>query len=200
MASRISPSLGSGLRSSSARAVIIIPGVQKPHWRPWQAMNPCCTGSSTLSCSSPSTVRTSRPPAIAARTVHDLTGSPSIQTTQVPQLLVSQPQCVPVSPRWSRRKCTSSSRPSISRETSSPLTVIVTCMSALLGDPGDRAPQRPLGELSGQVPLVLDAPPQVGDGAAARSGDRTCLGVELLGRRVAAQRLGDGGDPGCVGA
>ena len=55
-------------------------------------------------------MRTSWPPAIAASTVHDFTGSPSIQTTQVPQLLVSQPQWVPVSPRSSRRKCTSSSR------------------------------------------------------------------------------------------
>ncbi len=60
-------------------------------------MNPCCTGSSSPSCSSPSTVRTSWPPAIAASIVQDFTGSPSIQTTQVPQLLVSQPQCVPVS-------------------------------------------------------------------------------------------------------
>ena len=41
-------------------------------------------------------VRISCPPAIAASTVHDFTGSPSIQTTQVPQLLVSQPQWVPV--------------------------------------------------------------------------------------------------------
>ena len=35
--------------------------------------------------------------AIAASTVHDFTGSPSMSTTQVPQLLVSQPQWVPVS-------------------------------------------------------------------------------------------------------
>ena len=107
-------------------------------------MKPCWTGSSSPSCSRPSTVRTSCPPAMAASTVHDLTGSPSSQTTQVPQLLVSQPQWVPVRPRWSRRKCTSSSRPSISRVTSSPLTVIVTCMRQLLlgrcGRPRGAAP------------------------------------------------------------
>ena len=30
--------------------------------------------------------------------MHDLTGLPSISTTQAPQLEVSQPQCVPVRP------------------------------------------------------------------------------------------------------
>jgi hypothetical protein len=54
--------------------------------------------------------------------VHDFTGSPSISTTQAPQLEVSQPQCVPVSPSVSRRKCTSSVRGSTSRVTCSPLT------------------------------------------------------------------------------
>ena len=34
MASRTSASLGSGLLSSSQRAVIIMPGVQKPHCSP----------------------------------------------------------------------------------------------------------------------------------------------------------------------
>src|SRR5690348_17723509 len=64
-------------------------------------MNPRWIGSSWPFCSRPSTVRTSCPPAIAASTVQDFTGSLSSQTTQVPQLLVSQPQCVPVSPRRS---------------------------------------------------------------------------------------------------
>jgi hypothetical protein len=56
-------------------------------------------------------------------TVHALNGSPSSHTAQAPQLLVSQPQWVPVSPSWSRRKCTSSSRASTSALTASPLTV-----------------------------------------------------------------------------
>ena len=107
----------------------IMPGVQKPHCRPCSFMNPCCTGSSTPPTSMPSTVRISRPEAIAASTVQLLTGSLSIQTTQAPQFEVSQPQCVPVSRRLSRRKCTSSSRGSTSSVTVSPLTVIVTCMS-----------------------------------------------------------------------
>jgi hypothetical protein len=39
-----------------------------------------------------STVRTARPSAMAASTVHDLTGLASSHTTQLPQLDVSQPQ------------------------------------------------------------------------------------------------------------
>ena len=78
----------------------------------------------------PSIVAISCPPAIAASTVHDFTGSPSMSTVQAPQLLVSQPQWVPWSSRVSRRKCTSRSRGSISWVTSWPLTVIVTCTSA----------------------------------------------------------------------
>jgi hypothetical protein len=77
-------------------------------------MNPRWIGSSSPFCSRPSTVRTSWPPAIAASTVQDFTGSPSSQTTQVPQLLVSQPQWVPVSRAQSAQEVDSSSRPSIS--------------------------------------------------------------------------------------
>ena len=43
-----------------------------------------------------------RSPYAHARIVHDLTGLPSISTTHAPQLEVSQPQCVPVSPGVSR--------------------------------------------------------------------------------------------------
>ncbi len=104
MTSRTSSGVGSGLRSSSHRAVIIMPGVQKPHCRPWQVANASWTGSSRLRVARPSTVVTRRPSAMTARTVHDLTGVSSSQTTQAPQLEVSQPQCEPVSPRSSRRK------------------------------------------------------------------------------------------------
>ena len=46
--------------------------------------------------------------------------------TQAPHWLVSQPTCVPVSPRLSRRKLTSSSRGSTSAAYSTPLTFIRT--------------------------------------------------------------------------
>jgi hypothetical protein len=120
IASRTSSSVGSGLLSSSHRAVIIIPGVQKPHCSPWQAANASWTGSSPVLLSPgrvarPSTVVTRLPSAMTASTVQDLTGVSSSQTTQAPQLEVSQPQCEPVSPSSSRRKWMSSSRGSTTR-------------------------------------------------------------------------------------
>ena len=115
-ASRICSGDGSGLWSSSHRAVIIMPGVQNPHCSPWHSAKPCWTGSSLPPRARSSTVRTRRPSAMAASTVHDFTGVSSSQTTQAPQLEVSQPQCDPVRPRSSRRKWISSSRASTSRE------------------------------------------------------------------------------------
>ena len=49
-------------------------------------------------CSSPSTVVTSRPSACTPNIVHDFTGWPSSSTVQAPQLVVSQPTCVPGEP------------------------------------------------------------------------------------------------------
>src|SRR4051794_1822234 len=147
-----------------------MPGVQKPHCSPCSSMKPCCTGSSSPSCSSPSTVRISRPAAMAASTVHDFTGSPSICTTQVPQLLVSQPQCVPVRSSSSRRKCTRSIRGSTSAAASSPFTVIFTSTFVLPLAGGrhalDGAPQRSLGQLVRQVALVLGRAALVARGLA----------------------------------
>src|SRR5690242_17991463 len=174
-----------------------MPGVQKPHCRPWHCMKPSWIGSSSPLRARPSTVRTSWPPAIAASTVHDLTGSPSSQTTQVPQLLVSQPQWVPVSPSTSRKKCTSSSRPSISRVTSTSLTVIVTCIGSA-PRPLDGPAQSPPGQLVGEVPLVLLAAALVGDGVAAAGRDLPRPLVNALIRDLAAQRGRDLGNSGGV--
>ena len=90
-------------------------------------MKPCWIGSRVAPDASPSTVRTSCPSVIAASTVQDFTGSPSIRTTQVPQLLVSQPQWVPVRPSVSRRWCTSSTRGSTSSVISVPFSPVVIC-------------------------------------------------------------------------
>src|SRR5207244_3023939 len=180
---------GCGLRSSSARAVIIMPGVQKPHWRPCASMKPSCTGSSLPSRSRPSTVRTSWPSAITASVVHDLTGSPSTRTTQVPQFDVSHPQWVPVRPRVSRRKWTSRRRGSTSAERGSPLTVTVTCtVSYLLGQGAlGGAAQGAVGELARQMALVVGAAALVGDRLAVGGGQARPLAERLLGGRLAAQ-------------
>ena len=122
MASRTSASVGSGLRSSSQRAVIIMPGVQNPHCSPWHSANATWTGSRTVPRISPSTVVTRRPSAMTASSVQAFTGISSSHRMQAPQLDVSQPQCDPVRPRSSRMKWMSSSRGSTSRTCSVPLT------------------------------------------------------------------------------
>src|SRR4051794_24766669 len=68
-------------------------------------------------------VVTSAPSAWTARTVQLFTASPSTWHVQAPQLVVSQPTWEPVSPRWSRRKCTSSNRGSTWASCGSPFTV-----------------------------------------------------------------------------
>src|SRR4051812_44702262 len=190
MAVRISASVGSGFSSSSARVVISMPGVQKPHWRACSSWNPCWIGSSWPSTSSDSTVRTSCPSHITVKTVQDLIGWPSSSTTQAPQFEVSQPQWVPVRSSVSRRKCTSSRRGSTSRLTTSPLTVIETSTSGLRCQ-GARGgpPQRSVGQDAGQVTLVVHRPAAVRGGRAVLGGDLRGLPEQLLGRRLAAQQL-----------
>ena len=55
--------------------VVRKPGVQKPHCRPWQSANACCTGDRVPSGSvSPSTVVISAPSALTASSRQDRTG------------------------------------------------------------------------------------------------------------------------------
>ena len=197
-------SLGSGSRSSRARAVISIPGVQKPHCRPWQRMKPSWTGSSTPSCSRPSTVRTSRPPAIAASTVQVFTGSPSIQADAGAAVAGVAAPVGAGEPELVAEEVDEQHPPSISRVTVSPLTVIVTCMSAVpsclvAGDAGsdalDGRAQRPPRQLVGEVPLVLRGAAVVG-GRASSPRPRS----RRPGRRArprAAARAAPRRSPGC---
>src|ERR1700730_15736550 len=194
MASRISPSSGCGLLSSRVRAHIIMPGVQKPHWRPCSSMKPCWMGSRSPLLARPSTVPMVRPSAIAANTVQDLTASPSMFTTQAPQLLVSHAQWVPVRPRWSRSKCTSSSRGSISRDTCSPLTVIVTCTSGLLTKGAGRGPaQRAPGELARKRAFVGCRSPLVVGGRGGFAGQPAGFLEQLGSGGLAFQDILGGG-------
>ena len=77
---------------------MIIPGVQKPHCRPCWSQNACWSGWRVAPSAMPSMVLTSRPSAWTASIVQDLALSPSTWTVHAPQLLVSQPTWVPVSP------------------------------------------------------------------------------------------------------
>src|SRR5215831_13110631 len=73
-------------------------------------------------------VVTFEPSACTASMVQDFTDLPSTCTTQAPHWLVSQPTCVPVMPRCSRRNWTSNVRASTLPETDLPLTVMATEM------------------------------------------------------------------------
>src|SRR5581483_988361 len=84
----------------------------------------------------PSMVVTLAPSQERASTVHDFTALPSRCTTQAPHWLVSQPTCVPVRRKFSRRNCTSSVLGSTSAVAALPFTVMVTFVIPLSGGLG----------------------------------------------------------------
>src|SRR6478736_424685 len=125
-----------------------MPAVQKPHCRP------CCSPARA----SPSIVVIEAPSACAASIVQDFTDSPSTSTVHAPQLDVSQPTFVPVSPHASRRYWTSRVRGSTSWSRPEPLTVIATrmgasCQRSVVGgtECSPREPQTGGGNTSGSV-------------------------------------------------
>ena len=89
-ASRISSSLGSGTRRRRSAAATTKPGVQNPHCTAPASANASCTGWSSPSAPSPSTVTTSWPSACAASTRHEQTSSPSRSTEHEPHSPCSQ--------------------------------------------------------------------------------------------------------------
>ena len=84
IASRTSAAVGSSLLSSSQRAVIIMPGVQKPHCSPWHSRNAACIGCSLPFRARPSMVVTCAPSASTASMVQLFTERPSTWTTHAP--------------------------------------------------------------------------------------------------------------------
>src|SRR4051794_24008406 len=145
-------------------------------------------------------VLTSRPSAWTASIVHDFALSPSTWTVHAPQLLVSQPTCVPVSPKLSLRRWTSRRRGSTSASWASPLTLTEMCwvlmVAGLLrvreGAFGGVA-ECPQGQLRGHRPLVFDRSPNVADGAGLRSGGSAGGPEQVVRRGIADQdRLGVG--------
>ncbi len=107
---------------------MIMPGVQYPHCRPWFSWNACWSGCIPSSPAMPSIVVISRPSAWTASIVQDLTDLPSTRTVHEPHVEVSHPTFVPVRPRCSRRKYTSSVRGSTSPSRGFPFTVKDTCL------------------------------------------------------------------------
>src|SRR5512145_301380 len=123
-----------------------MPGVQKPHCRPWFSLNACCIGCSVPSgFATPSMVRMSAPSACIATIEQLLIALPFMCTVHAPHWAVSQPTCVPVSRRFSRMKVTSSVRASTSAETGLPLTFMDTLID--------------MRNLPGGLPFSKDAHP-----------------------------------------
>jgi hypothetical protein len=89
------------------------PGVQKPHWEPWQSTMACCAGCSVPSLAAiPSTVQIARPSNDGKKRMQALierrctwpssVNSASV-TVQAPQSPSAQPSLVPVARSSSRR-------------------------------------------------------------------------------------------------
>jgi hypothetical protein len=110
--------VGLGWASTRAAALRIMPGVQKPHWKPFSSAKARWTGWSRR----PSMVVMAASSHSTARIMQDFTGLPSSRTVQAPQSPFSQPHLAPVSPSFSRstRKRVSPGRTAARR--SSPLT------------------------------------------------------------------------------
>ena len=69
-----------------------MPGVQKPHWRPWLSQKACWIGlSSPSGLATPSIVLRLRPWACTASIRHERTALPSKRTVQAPHTPCSQP-------------------------------------------------------------------------------------------------------------
>src|SRR5262245_27330195 len=112
-------------------------------------------------------VTTLAPSQDAASVVQDLTARPSRWTTQAPHWLVSQPTCVPVRRKFSRRNRTSSVLASISALTGLPFTVR---LSLIMRPPG------------GDVVARLAAAPDAAAGEVAL-GDAVAGSVGFLSLR-----------------
>ena len=75
--------------------VMIMPAVQKPHWKPGASRNCRCIGCRFSGVPRPSIVVTSRPSARNAGVMQLCTGSPSSHTVHAPQSPASQPFLTP---------------------------------------------------------------------------------------------------------
>ena len=98
--------------------------------------------------------------------MHDFTGTRPSRTVHAPQLVVSQPICVPVSARSSRNTWTRSLRGSTSTVFAAPLTVNVTSIwcSSPAGQPSRPRPRGPAHEHVHHVALVVGGAANVGGG------------------------------------
>src|SRR5438552_2723194 len=102
MACTISAAVGLGFLRSRDVPLMIIPGVQYPHWKAPTSRNASCNGWRRPSRSKPSMVVIRLPAAFDTGVMHDRTGSPSSRTVQAPHWPSPHPYLVPVRSRSSR--------------------------------------------------------------------------------------------------
>src|SRR6266852_437996 len=106
----ISEDVGLGFACRSATLLMIIPGVQKAHWKAPASRKACCTGCRRPSFSSPSMVVIDFPTPALTGTWHERRGAPPIRTVHAPHCPSPQPYLLPVR--------ASSSRSTVNREVS----------------------------------------------------------------------------------
>ena len=112
---RAPPPRSAGVLRAARRRLVMNPGVQKPHCRPWHSWKACCTGAgrrrAAAALDGGDLVAVGRHGEASGRSGR----RPSTSTVHAPQTPCSQPTCVPVSPRSWRRKSDSSRRAGPSR-------------------------------------------------------------------------------------
>jgi hypothetical protein len=121
--------VGFGWFLHRSTALMTMPGVQKPHCKPWQSLKAACMGCMVPSASAmPSMVVISAPLCCTASVLHDLMARPLTSTVQAPHWAVSQPTWVPVSLRFSRMTSTKNVLGATSTLAALPLTLSCTCI------------------------------------------------------------------------
>ena len=129
---------------SRSCAAISIPGVQKPHCSALRSRNADCKSAISPLSETPSIVSTVALCACTASSRQERTISPLTRTVHAPHTPCSQPTCVPVSLRCSRRKSAKFRRGSTFASTRSPLTTSEIATAVVTptlprGDQGDQA-------------------------------------------------------------
>src|ERR1051326_3005280 len=142
----------SGSSESSACAVVIMPGVQKPHCNAWCLRKLFCSGVRSSTLESPSTVTTLAPSACTASIRQERTAAPSTRTVQAPHTPCSQPIWVPGRRNLARTQSAQVRRGPTSSSTLLPLTSNLTDTR-----PTCRLPQRALDHGSGQRAAIIGA-------------------------------------------
>src|SRR4030042_4287454 len=160
-----------------------------------------CNGCGACSVPSPSTVVTSRPSTVAARTMHEFAGSPSSQTVHAPQLPCSHPNVGLVTLIVSRRNVSRLVCTGAAPLTFFPLSLkwmVILLMGLALLAQAAGAAQDTRRQHLGELPPVPGGPLHIvdgldlGHGLLRRCSDR--LRRELL---AAQQRLGLHRPDGC---